>query len=381
LVQAVVSALLLLPPCLAVAPMVDVSEERSQAEVAPGQDDKASCRICFEGSNEEAGSLVEPCRCSGTQAFVHEACLLRWRRLQSLQGRVAAARRCEVCGEKYAGMLAAPKAPVHVVVYDFIVVLAETLLGLVVCATMCPSALCSPPMIIIVGIYCLLCGLWVGMVSSIVIVPLLVLLLYMNGIKLSVLGSPGHYHLGLTSFGAPVDGLKRGMLLVSIGGAGGPFSRSVLFVAEHSDASTLAVILNKPLKPKQTVTSNRDGPTISIRMGGPLRQDMFTLHNIEAAAGGAERLFRGKSIFLSRNMESSVGALKVAQQDGAAVVFFRGFASWGQHQLEGEVRRGAWGWIRPEHVQLEDVFEMDHAQLESLWTRLINSPHLQIFQG
>lgn len=305
---------------------------------------------------------------------------MRWRRLQLLQGRVAASRRCEVCGERYAGTLAAPRAPAHVVVCDFIAVLAETLLGLVVCATTCPSAICLPPMIFIVSFYFFFCGLWVGMVSSIVIVPLLVLVLYVNGIKLSVLGSPGHYHLGLTSFGAPVDGLQRGMLLVSIG-AGGPFSRSVLFVAEHSDASTLAVILNKPLKPKQNTTSSLDGPSISIRMGGPLRQDMFRLHNIEAAAGGAERLFREQSIFLSRNLESSVGTLKVAQQDGAAVVFFRGFASWGQHQLEGEVRRGAWGWIRPEQVRPEDVFEMDHARLESLWTRLVNSPHLQTFQG
>lgn len=305
---------------------------------------------------------------------------MRWRRLQLLQGRVAAATRCEVCGEKYVASLAAPKAPPHVVIHDFLAVLAETLLGLVVCATTCPLALCWPPGIIVVGLYVFVCGLKMSMVSSIVMAPLIVLVLYANGIKLSVLGSPGHYHLGLTSFGAPVDGLQRGMLLVSIG-AGGLFSRSVLYVVEHSDTSTLAVILNKPLKRKQSTTSSLDGPTISIRMGGPLRQDMFRLHNIEAAAGGAERLFRGKSIFLNWNLDSSVRTLKAAEQEDAAVVLFRGFASWGRHQLEGEVRRGAWGWIRPEQVQPEDVFEMDDTQLESLWERLINSPHLKIFEG
>ena len=74
-------------------------------------------------------------------------------------------------------------------------------------------------------------------------------MLYKNSLKFSVVGNPAH--LGLTSFGAPVDGLCRGMLLVSIR-AGGPFRRTVLYVLEHSDSGTLALILNSPLGVPQT---------------------------------------------------------------------------------------------------------------------------------
>ena len=39
----------------------------------------AACRICFE----QGGDLVSPCRCVGSQRFVHSACLRRWQRVAS----------------------------------------------------------------------------------------------------------------------------------------------------------------------------------------------------------------------------------------------------------------------------------------------------------
>jgi hypothetical protein len=35
------------------------------------------CRICYDG--EEEGTLIKPCKCSGTMMFVHVECLERWR--------------------------------------------------------------------------------------------------------------------------------------------------------------------------------------------------------------------------------------------------------------------------------------------------------------
>eukprot|EP00418_Pyrodinium_bahamense_P007301 CAMPEP_0179023854 /NCGR_PEP_ID=MMETSP0796-20121207/7149_1 /TAXON_ID=73915 /ORGANISM="Pyrodinium bahamense, Strain pbaha01" /LENGTH=239 /DNA_ID=CAMNT_0020719787 /DNA_START=432 /DNA_END=1148 /DNA_ORIENTATION=+ len=209
--------------------------------------------------------------------------------------------------------------------------------------------------------------------------PLIVLFLYMNGIKLSVLGSPGQYYLAFTSFGAPVDGLQKGMLLVSIR-AGGPFAKSILYVIEHSDSSTLAVILNKPLKRKQGQNEDGSSLTLSIRSGGPLRQDSFCIHNIDGALG-SERLLQGQAVYFTRSVDISLDTLKTTKQVGASMAIFQGFARWGSHQLEGEVRRGAWGWIKPEHVRPEDVLEMDHTVLGETWDRMVNSPHLQVFEG
>lgn len=49
----------------------------------------ASCRYCLE----ETGPFVSPCRCRGSVAYVHEACLNRW--LSTLDPAVSA--KCPIC--------------------------------------------------------------------------------------------------------------------------------------------------------------------------------------------------------------------------------------------------------------------------------------------
>mmetsp|Transcript_125687 Transcript_125687/g.350124 ORF Transcript_125687/g.350124 Transcript_125687/m.350124 type:complete len:452 (-) Transcript_125687:95-1450(-) len=47
------------------------------------------CRICFVGAggdDEEGQQLVSPCRCEGSQKFVHLSCLRRWQRSVQLGG-------------------------------------------------------------------------------------------------------------------------------------------------------------------------------------------------------------------------------------------------------------------------------------------------------
>lgn len=332
------------------------------------------CRICFEGS--DAGDLVEPCRCSGTHAFVHGACLSRWRRLQLLQGKQSKAARCEICGEKYAASLEPPKKPLGAVIVEIAQVLSETLQGLVCFFVLSPGALCSPAILLTIGFLYFFFGIVKGLFVIGVSLIATILFLYSTGIKLSVLGGPGHFHLGLTSFGAPVDGLQAGMLLVSIG-AHGPFEQTVLYVIEHSDTSTLAVILNKPSH-KSLRTSIDSCSKLSVRNGGPIQAGFFCMHNLPDISG-SQRLLQGRQIFLGRNL--SVEAIRSAEHDDKRLIIFQGFASWGSHQLEGEVRRGAWGWIKPEHIQPEDLFEFDHEVLERIWERLVGCPNLQIFEG
>jgi len=48
-----------------------------------------TCRICLEG-----GDLISPCKCSGTAAYVHEECLVKW---INVSGRTD----CEICKYEY----------------------------------------------------------------------------------------------------------------------------------------------------------------------------------------------------------------------------------------------------------------------------------------
>ncbi|ORY27053.1 hypothetical protein BCR33DRAFT_29595 [Rhizoclosmatium globosum] len=43
--------------------------------------DQIACRICL--STEHTENLISPCRCKGSQLFVHRTCLLRWIRIKS----------------------------------------------------------------------------------------------------------------------------------------------------------------------------------------------------------------------------------------------------------------------------------------------------------
>ena len=59
---------------------------------------EGTCRFCFTGS--ECGTLIEPCACAGSQAYVHKRCLRRWQRV-SYQTRGARETQCRVCHANY----------------------------------------------------------------------------------------------------------------------------------------------------------------------------------------------------------------------------------------------------------------------------------------
>lgn len=74
--------------------------------MAPAAADESpkSCRICFSGDDED--TLISPCRCTGTQKFVHEGCLRQW---QKAARGTAGASVCGVCRSPFT--LAPPREP------------------------------------------------------------------------------------------------------------------------------------------------------------------------------------------------------------------------------------------------------------------------------
>lgn len=51
------------------------------------------CRYCFESN----GNLISPCDCSGSQLFVHIACIKEW---MELSGQI----NCRICGSQFRGI-------------------------------------------------------------------------------------------------------------------------------------------------------------------------------------------------------------------------------------------------------------------------------------
>jgi len=85
--------------CTRVAPAL---VEASQEDLDAG----ATCRFCFEAGPKR---LIAPCSCSGSQRWVHKACLVRWQQVSGASGRPRRSAACNVCNTTYA--LAPPPAP------------------------------------------------------------------------------------------------------------------------------------------------------------------------------------------------------------------------------------------------------------------------------
>ena len=54
------------------------TRSQTAATAAQAPDEGDQCRICFSGVDE--GKLIAPCKCDGTQRYVHEECLRKWQR-------------------------------------------------------------------------------------------------------------------------------------------------------------------------------------------------------------------------------------------------------------------------------------------------------------
>lgn len=66
----------------------------------PPSDSDLACRFCFEG--EERGQLLAPCKCTGSQRWVHSLCLARWLAHASLRlGEGPRADICRVCSSPF----------------------------------------------------------------------------------------------------------------------------------------------------------------------------------------------------------------------------------------------------------------------------------------
>ena len=72
-------------------------QESPQAqEVSLNEDGQPFCRICFESEqNTEIGTLIQPCRCTGSMKWIHNECLKTWIVSKGLNIKLAS---CELCG-------------------------------------------------------------------------------------------------------------------------------------------------------------------------------------------------------------------------------------------------------------------------------------------
>ncbi len=134
------------------------------------------------------------------------------------------------------------------------------------------------------------------------------------------------------------------------------FSRSVVYVCEHSDKGALGIIINKPsditmgkLFDKVDLLLRRDDlHQEPVFQGGPVHTERgFVLHDrivLDASAGDESAYASTLTIPGGLEMTTSRDVLE-ALSTGAGprrVLVSLGYSSWGEGQLESEITENAW---------------------------------------
>lgn len=134
--------------------------------------------------------------------------------------------------------------------------------------------------------------------------------------------------------------LRSGMLLIATPGMHDvTFDRTVIFLLEHDESSSMGLVLNRP---SDMLVSDAI-PQLDLRtrldrlyIGGPVEQDtaLVLAEPIDPAA---------PDMYL---MNNGIGLLDLGTQGPPSRLerarAFSGYAGWGPRQLESELRSGAW---------------------------------------
>lgn len=154
---------------------------------------------------------------------------------------------------------------------------------------------------------------------------------------------------------APIN-LTHHFLIAMPGLEGESFSRSVVYLCEHSERGALGLIINKPSKlslqgllQKVDLGLKRDDlRDQQVFTGGPVQTDRgFVLHEpmvIEGAPENESAYASTMTIPGGLEMTTSKDVLE-ALSDGAGprrVLVTLGYSSWDEGQLESEIGENAW---------------------------------------
>lgn len=279
------------------------------------EQDEQVCRICFQGA-KPGDIFLAPCKCSGSQRWVHHSCLEQWQ-WSVLDGpNNSRAVRCGICDEFFdCGLLDGPMKVVN------------TLIKRQRWKAYLPG---------VAGFLAVCCGLVAAVLGSFMADP----------------ASEAH-------------GLRPGCLLISTNEIRhGIFFQSVILMVEHSRWGALGLIVNKPIPPREL-----DPPSIVDGMGGPVERHGHIAYLYANATRTPTNIPAGLRLVLEGVWWQRItGTRQLPEEVDLGDVIPRkrlyGYAGWAPNQLETEIARRAWRIL---NASQELVFDPEPA---TVWNRL-----------
>lgn len=167
---------------------------------------------------------------------------------------------------------------------------------------------------------------------------------------------------------APIN-LTHHFLIAMPGLEDESFSRSVVYLCEHSERGALGLIINKPsslsleglLKKVDLGLKREDLRNEQVYAGGPVQTDRgFVLHDAMVIVGAtADESAYASTMVIPGGLEMTTSKdVLEALSDGAGpkrLLVTLGYASWDEGQLESEIGENAWLTVAADPVVIFDT--------------------------
>jgi len=144
------------------------------------------------------------------------------------------------------------------------------------------------------------------------------------------------------------------------------FSRSVVFMCEHSDKGALGLVINKPsdirlpelFERVELPLQREDLHNQPVFQGGPVRTERgFVLHEAVPGSDGESVYASTLTIPGGLEMTTSRDVLEAMSQGAGPIKVFisMGYAAWGQGQLESEITENSWLTVEADPALIFDT--------------------------
>ncbi len=120
------------------------------------------------------------------------------------------------------------------------------------------------------------------------------------------------------------------------------FGRAVILLAEHNPEGSFGLILNKPVSKMLNEVAD-DFPYLKtpLYLGGPVEPNrLFFIHTLGDQISDSVEVMKG--LFWGGSMEDVAELSQLKKLTPENSRFFLGYAGWGDHQMEEELKRNSW---------------------------------------
>lgn len=120
------------------------------------------------------------------------------------------------------------------------------------------------------------------------------------------------------------------------------FSRSVIYLCEHTTVESYGFILNHILTPSLSELINEiDNKDFTISYGGPVSPDnLFYFHNLGNRISGAKQL--SNNLWTGGDFNEIISLINNREITAESIRFFPGYSGWSKSQLGNEIKSNSW---------------------------------------